>query len=83
MLKFLLIARIYNFPSFLADFNHDFKHVVHSRMNELLNLPYMVGKLEMSNFQLNLNHIKIPTCNFKYVPNSTKRSNLIYLTRFI
>jgi hypothetical protein len=59
MLKFLLVAQNSNFLSFLTDFSNDFKHVVHSRLNELLNLPLMVEKLEMSNFQSNLNHIKI------------------------
>jgi hypothetical protein len=71
MLKFLLVTRNSNFLSFLTDFNNDFKYVIHSRLNELLNLPLIVEKLEMSNFQSNLNHIKIPTCNFRYVPNST------------
>jgi hypothetical protein len=71
MLKFLLVARNFNFLSFLTDFSNDFKHVLHSRLNELLNLLLMVEKLEISNFQSNLNHIKIPTCNFRYVPNST------------
>jgi hypothetical protein len=50
MLKFLHVSRISNFYTFLADFNSDFKHVALSRMDELLGLPYMVGKLEMSSF---------------------------------
>jgi hypothetical protein len=45
MLKFLHVARIFNFRIFLADLSHDFKHVVLSHLNELLGLQYIVGKL--------------------------------------
>jgi hypothetical protein len=34
--------------SLLAEFKFDFKHVVFSSLEELLDLPYMNGKLEMS-----------------------------------
>jgi len=60
MLKFLHIAWISNFRTFLIDFGHDFKHVVLSHVDELLALPYKVGKLEMSSFYPNLNRSKIP-----------------------
>jgi hypothetical protein len=60
MLKFLHIARISNFCTFLVDFGRDFKHVVLFLLNELLTLPFMVRKLEMSSFQPNLNRKKIP-----------------------
>jgi len=59
MLKFLYASRISNFRTFLVDFNHDFKPVILSRLDELLGLPYMVEKLEMSSFQPNLNRNKI------------------------
>jgi hypothetical protein len=60
MLKFLNVSRIFNFRMFLIDFSPDFKHVVFSHLDELLGLPYVVGKLEMSSFRLNLNRNKIP-----------------------
>ena len=60
MSKSLHVARISNFLTFLADFNLDLKHVVHFFLDELLSIPYMVGKLEMYSFQPNLNHNKIP-----------------------
>jgi hypothetical protein len=59
MLKFLHVARISNFRIFLADLSPDFKHVVLSRLDELLGLQYMVGKLQMSNFQPNFNRSKL------------------------
>ena len=59
MLKFLLIARIYNFCMFLADLSLDFKHVVLFRLYELLGLQYIVGKFQISSFQPNLNWNKI------------------------
>jgi hypothetical protein len=59
MLKFLHVAWIFNFRTFLADFNLDFKHILF-RLDELLGLPYMVGKLGMFSFQLNLNSNNIP-----------------------
>jgi hypothetical protein len=59
MLKFLHVAWIINFRTFLIYFNLDFKHILF-RLDELLGLPYMVGKLEMSSFQLNLNSNNIP-----------------------
>jgi hypothetical protein len=43
MLKFLDIARISNFCTFLTDSSSDFKHVILSCLNELLDLPYIVG----------------------------------------
>jgi len=60
MSKFLYAARISNFLTFLADFNLDLKHVVHSFLDELLSIPYIVGKFEMYCFQPNLNHNKSP-----------------------
>jgi hypothetical protein len=54
MLKFFHVTRISNFCKFLVDFNSYFKHVVLSHLDELLGLPYMVGKLEMSSSQFNL-----------------------------
>jgi hypothetical protein len=52
MLKFLHVAQISNFCMFLADLNHDFKHVVLSRL-------YIVDKFYMSSFQPNLNWNRI------------------------
>jgi hypothetical protein len=60
MLKFLLVARISNLCTFLVEFNLDFKHVVLSRLDELLCLPYMIENLKISSFQRNLNCNKIP-----------------------
>jgi len=60
MLKFLHVAWIFNFCIFLADLSPDFKHVVLSRLNELLGLRYMVGKFQMSSFYPNFNRSKIP-----------------------
>jgi hypothetical protein len=60
MLKFLHGARISNFRIFLADLSPDFKHVVLSRLDVLLALQYMVGKLQMSSFQPNFNRSKFP-----------------------
>lgn len=47
MLKFLHVAQIFNFHTFLTDFQ------------ELLGLPYMVGNFEMSSFHKNLHHNKL------------------------
>ena len=44
MLKFLHVARIFNFRIFLSDLSPDFKHVVLSHLDELLGLQYMVEK---------------------------------------
>ena len=60
MLKFIHVAQISNFRTFLADFNPDFKHIVLSCLDELIGLPYMVRKLEMSSFQSKLNQSNIP-----------------------
>ena len=60
MLKFLYMAKIFNFRTFLVDFNPNFNHVVLSRLDELLDLIYIVGNLKMSSFQPNLNNKKIP-----------------------
>jgi hypothetical protein len=38
----------------------DFKHVVLSRLDELLDLQYIVGKFQMSSFYPNFNRSKIP-----------------------
>jgi hypothetical protein len=59
ILRFPHAARISNFHIFLADFSPDFKHVVLSFLDELLVLPYMVGKLDMYSFQPNLNRNEI------------------------
>jgi hypothetical protein len=59
MLKFFHVARIFNFCIFLADLSPDFKHVVLSRLNELLSLRYIVEKFQMSNFYPNFNRSKI------------------------
>jgi hypothetical protein len=45
MLKFLHIARISNFRTFLTDFGPDFKHVVLCHVDELLALPYKLESL--------------------------------------
>jgi len=60
MPKFLHVARITSFLTFLANFNLDLKHVIHSFLDELLGISYIFGKLEISSFQPNLNHTKIP-----------------------
>jgi hypothetical protein len=44
--------------SLIAYFKLDFKDFVFSYTNELLSLPYMDGKIKMSNFQFNLNRNK-------------------------
>ena len=82
MLKFLYVARISNFFPFLQIFSSDIKHFVLSYLDELLSLPYMVGKLEMSNFQPNFNHGKISPTS-PDVLNSTQMSSLTNLTRFV
>jgi hypothetical protein len=43
----------------LAESKLNFKHMVLSRLNKLEDIPYIIRKLWMSSFQLNLNHIKI------------------------
>jgi hypothetical protein len=58
MLKFLHVARIFNFHIFLADFNPNFKRVVFSLLNELMSLQYTVGIIEISSFHLNFNSNK-------------------------
>jgi len=60
MLKFLHIAWISNFCILLADLSSDFKHVVLSRLDELLGLRYTVGKFQMFSFYPNFNQSKIP-----------------------
>jgi hypothetical protein len=40
-------------------FSPDFKHVVLSRLDELLGLRYIVGKFQMSSFYPNFNRNKI------------------------
>jgi hypothetical protein len=47
MLKLFYGAQISNFYIFLADFSFDFKHIVLSRLDELLGLTYMVGNLDV------------------------------------
>lgn len=42
-----------------VDFLPNFKHVILSILDVLLDLPYMDEKLEIFNFQPNLNHSKI------------------------
>jgi hypothetical protein len=44
--------------SLISYFKLDFKDVVFSYTNEILGIPYMDGKIKMSNFQFNLNHNK-------------------------
>jgi len=44
MLKFFHVVGIFNFYIFLADLNPDFKHVVLSRLDELLGLRYIFEK---------------------------------------
>jgi hypothetical protein len=63
MLKFFFVTQIFNFCISLADFSSDFKHVILFYLDELLGLPYMIGKLKMFNFHYNLNHMKIPPIN--------------------
>ena len=60
MLKYLYVDQISNFCTFLLDFSSDFKHVVLSRFNELMVLPYMVETIGMYGFQKNLSCNKIP-----------------------
>lgn len=43
----------------LVNFNFNLKHVILSRMNDLLGLSYKIRKLEIFNFQHNLNGNKI------------------------
>jgi hypothetical protein len=71
MLKFLHVARISNFHTFLVDFSHDFKQGVLSCLDELLDLPCMVKRLEMSNFLAQLESQQTSTCRSRYVPHST------------
>jgi len=59
MLKFIYIAWISNFCIFLTDLSPDFKHVVLSRLDELLDLQYIVGNFQMSSFYPNFNRSKI------------------------
>ena len=59
MLKFLHVAWISNFCIFLADLSPDFKYVVLYRLDELLNVQYMVGKFQMFTFYPNFNQSKI------------------------
>jgi hypothetical protein len=59
MLKFIHVARISNFHTFLTNFSTNFKHIVLSRLDKLLVLQYMVENLEMYSFQTNLNCSKI------------------------
>jgi len=42
-----------HFPYLLVDFKLYFKHIVFSYLDELLSIPYMDRKLDISNFQLN------------------------------
>jgi len=60
MLKFLCIAKIFNFCIFLTYSSPDLKHVVLPHLHAILDLRYMVGKFQMSSFQLNFNYGKIP-----------------------
>jgi hypothetical protein len=50
MQKIIHVAQISNFRIFLVDFSPDFKHIVLSRLDELLGLSYIVGKFEISSF---------------------------------
>jgi hypothetical protein len=59
MLKFLHVAQISNFRTFLVDFSYDFKHIVFSCLDELIDVPYMVRKFETSSFQSKLNQNNI------------------------
>ena len=60
MLKLLHVAWMSNFCIFLAYLSPDFKHVVLSRLDELLGLRYTVGKFQMFSFYPNFNRSKIP-----------------------
>jgi hypothetical protein len=60
MLKFLYIARISNFRTFMTNFSFYFKHVILSHLDKLLGLSYMIGNIEISSFYPNLNHNTIP-----------------------
>jgi hypothetical protein len=53
--------------SLLANFKFDFKHVVFFFMDELMSLPYMDEKLEMSSFQPKFNCSKIPSISLDMV----------------
>lgn len=82
MLKFLHVARISNFHTFLVDFNLDFKHVIVSCLDELLDLPYIVEKNDMSSFQPNLNHNKISPIA-PDMSQTIHKFSLTDLTRFV
>ena len=60
MLEFLHVTQISNFCIILPNLNPDFKHVIFSCFDELPDLRYMIGKLEVSSFHLNFNRSKIP-----------------------
>jgi hypothetical protein len=53
MLNFFYVIRIFNFRIFLANLSPDFKHVILSRLDKLLDLQYIVRKLEISSLQPN------------------------------
>jgi hypothetical protein len=60
MLKFLHVTWISNFRIFLINLSPDFKHVILSHLNKLLNLQYMVRNLQMFSFHHNFIRGKIP-----------------------
>jgi len=62
----------------LQIFIYDFKHLVLSRLDELLGVPYMVRKLEISSFQTNLNRRQIPPL----APNSPKQYTKVLFGKF-
>jgi hypothetical protein len=78
MPKILHAAWISNFCTFLQIFIYDFKHLVLSRLDELLGVPYMVRKLEISSFQTNLNRRQIPPL----APNSPKQYTKVLSDKF-
>jgi hypothetical protein len=53
MLNFFYVIRIFNFRIFLVNLSPDFKHVILSRLDKLLDLQYIVRKLEISSLQPN------------------------------
>ena len=65
------------FPHFVWEQQQKFnlKQMVLSRLNELEDVPYTVGKVWKSSFQNNLNHIKKYIYSSSYDQKSNKRLN--------
>jgi hypothetical protein len=59
IIKSLHATWISNFRIFFVNLSPGFKYVILSRLNELLELQYMVEELQSSTFQPNFNRCKI------------------------